>query len=361
MNETMNITSGEDVVISYVEDWPNHGSAMMIVIAIFQLFGCMVSLFCLVGILSTKARKQGYNLFLVFLLLPDSMYNGMWPIWNILRAVNDRKAPVPFVLTTFWILFFYFCVNFWLNAVISFEIYTILNQAKRLRNARPTSQRNALIKGSLVYLMSALYATWIVVTVPWSPYNFVGDIRNGVVWPASKVAGRIQRTIAILVPILCMACIACIVWKRKLLPTRGRTRVIYFYFLKVFFIFFGFYVPTYIIAEVIARVKSETRFWLFCVNDVLAVLQTLTTSYLVMSKNDVYKAIVDAYPCCSPIIQKIWGSSSEATRKKSRSDQSAQRLGQSTHVTNESTQNQNEWTAPDVYENDATEDNANSA
>jgi len=335
MEDTMNATVVAPA--NYLNDWPLSWEIIRFVLGILEFVGSILSFMIIIGILLTNARKKGYNLYLVFLVIPDAIFNVMCSIRNICFATNDGKAPVAINFIWFWSMYFYFFANGWQIVVVMIDVYFIVKQSFARHHVAATSQHVALVKSFLVLLFSAVYATWNTLEVHWSPRLNKDKIRG--IW---AVNGKLKyaQLVTMIIPLSRMIIILCIVWKRKILPTSGKTRIIYLYTRKIFFSFFAFYIPIYAIAYVVAFLPTaETKFWVQTVTYTLMHMQALMTLYFVMSKNDVYEEVNKFYSPCFQMVHSMRNTSSRSVQKQEQDEQKKERE-----------EHQGEWEDTNVYD-----------
>lgn len=316
MNTFTNITTDtiEEELSSlvFIEDLPVLWEIAGAVASTFNLLVFVVSFIVVVPIIFTKeTRSRGYNLFIAFLIIPDGTYNGAQFIFKIYQVMNDGIIPLPVVMIRYFTYFAYGFVNFYLNAIITYDMFQSVRKAHKRIKVLPPSQCNVIIKCCLVYFFGALYAFWFILEVPWSLAHFA-DIDRGIVklgpppqyaeegkyTMCKKVATQITGAV-LLIPTMYMAIVMFIIWIRNLLPTSGRTKDMYWYFMRILLAFFLLYIPGVMFTMVAGNTTNPvTAHWLVFAQNIFVMLQSVATLFLVMSKADVYESMKNFYSCC---------------------------------------------------------------
>jgi hypothetical protein len=95
-------------------------------------------------------------------------------------------------------------------------------------------------------------------------------------------------------PIVYVFWVAYSIWQGHLLPIKGRTRALYFYFFRIVFVFFCFYVPNLSLAMTYMNISEEyrtARFWVLWAFTIMVPIQCLVTLRLALTKKDVCLAL----------------------------------------------------------------------
>ena len=183
----------------------------------------------IMGILrSPKVRAQGYNLYLVFLAIPDALFNLFSFCRNIVN-ISGGQLSNEVGGTVHALEWFHTAANFWLNALIVYQVHTMLIKAQKFVRTPPPTIRQVLCQVGFIYFFAALWAAWSLVLLLQGSNIF--DNTN--------------------TPPFLYTIVACIdVWWKKLLPTQGRTRVLSLYFMRVVLVFLLTWVPFLILVDV---------------------------------------------------------------------------------------------------------------
>eukprot|EP00547_Thalassionema_nitzschioides_P013810 CAMPEP_0194247922 /NCGR_PEP_ID=MMETSP0158-20130606/17216_1 /TAXON_ID=33649 /ORGANISM="Thalassionema nitzschioides, Strain L26-B" /LENGTH=226 /DNA_ID=CAMNT_0038984077 /DNA_START=502 /DNA_END=1179 /DNA_ORIENTATION=+ len=154
------------------------------------------------------------------------------------------------------------------------------------------------------------------------------------------------------------------IWRQKLLPQRGRTRILSLYFLRILVLFFGFYFPTVAIAAVYSSSpKKMTLHYVAAITlSFLFVFQALTAMYMVTQKPDIRKAVQSIlclvlhwWQCHEGGDRPVWieqttsGSNNSAVANAGAPD-----TRNDTEEQTSEDQVDDEWEAEDVYDGDET-------
>ena len=207
--------------------------------------------------------NNSFNLYLFFIILPDILYNCITGIAQFYEGIHDGKYPPNFPLCEMRMgfSFFYYFTNLYLNAVLAYEIYTIVVNSYRRRHTNPPSIRKVYTQVGLVYLFTTLLSLWFIINVPWSPFGFE-NMTYCITKSGSPTAdkqlfsesmGSLIAICIVLPPFIYVFYVGFKVWYNALLPIKGRTRAISLYFFRIVLVFICFYIPNLAIAAVLSR------------------------------------------------------------------------------------------------------------
>lgn len=239
---------------------------------------------------STKTRVEGFNLYLVFHLVPDVCYNLLHIAH---RVIKMRYGVYQFPFQCIIINIFgttYTSINFWMNVLIAHEIYQILDNSHQARRFKPSSSGVVLRRVSIVYVLTIILA--ILGTVNTKPlYDVRLDSRSCVAKPYDTKSTVISYTILSLItviPCMYLIYITYIVHKKKLLPPSGKHRFIALYFFRIAFVAV-FITVTCLVTIAFGRVYIYA---------ILLTIEGIIVSSMSLTKNDVHAAVLDTFCCC---------------------------------------------------------------
>jgi len=208
-------------------------------------------------VLSKQARRQSFNLYLVYLMIPDIAFSLLCGTSCLLNAVKGQYW-------SHWMCNFqqFYCVfgigaNCWLNAVIARELHKLLRYShQRRRYVHPTRQtvtRQALA----VYLYCAFLGTWGLIDRANFPYHAV-QIRGLACIPVEvDPSSSLFFWLAFLplfagIPMVYVMYVGFTVWKRQLLPPSGKRRLLVVYFGRIVVVFFAMWGPYFLLNYIFA-------------------------------------------------------------------------------------------------------------
>lgn len=184
----------------------------------------------------------GYNAYLVYLAIPDLILN-LFVVGMYASYVNQKFVPgfSSYIInsifyerkTAFDMALILACsaANLYLNAIISYELFTLLkNSNRRLRTPPPTFKKVGL-------QALAVYAWAICIFLI---RYFTEDVKRLPTWVEVTLYFMISAGIPILY--LCYVCF--VIWRRKLLPSmNGPLRVLALYFFRIIAVFLLLWLP----------------------------------------------------------------------------------------------------------------------
>lgn len=285
--------SNEMNLCSSIEPIPAIWTATTVIGIIVNFLASLGCFYLMASILSTKKLcTNTFNLYVAFLLLPDGMNNLMHAVFSIFRVVNCGGYPTLFIYVYEGIQFYYFFCNFYLNVVVAYEIYSILERSSRRVRTGPPEMRKALLQIASVNFVALLFGIWGGLNVPWS-FFYKGD--DGLF---STMGTMILFVVLMLIPIIYVVSIRIQIWRKDLLPQEGKTKTISIFFMRIMIVFFGFYVPNALLtqfAQPLGTYRDAPFFWVERFLHLLHALQAIVTLYMVAYKEDIRTVAVSNF------------------------------------------------------------------
>jgi len=277
------VQDGTDMMPFDIDFWDISGS----VISALSVIICIV----VVGsvLWSKKIQVNGFNLYLVLLLVPDVCYNLYYFTHRLIRMQYDvYPFPSQCIMGSIF-TYAYTSINFWINVLIAHEIYQMLQDSHQGRRSKP-SRGVVLRRVSIVYVLSIILAIlWTVNTKPF--YDVRLDSRLCTPKPHDTMSSAICYTMISLItaiPCIYIIYITHKVHKRKLLPPSGQSRFIALYFLRISFV-------TATITCILFITFKFDRIDLFFT---LISIEGILVSLMSLQKYDVHEAVIDTCRCC---------------------------------------------------------------
>ena len=206
------------------------------VVACCNFLAAVLCMFAFQALIRRQSiRKSPYNIYVIFLLFPDAINNLLTMFWNVFY----QPFPQGYYEVSMFVWFFYFLSNFYLNAVVAYEIYTLaVASSRRQKISRPMTKR-AWKQVAVVYSFACAVSAWFVLPYKWSPMDIddgpKGSLRYGS--PNGGVFGPLAMPLIgfglISIPIIFVLYVRIRIARYKLLPKRGRTRVLSLFFLRI--------------------------------------------------------------------------------------------------------------------------------
>lgn len=278
----------------YEESWR---TAVSLFIAAFCIMMCLAGMFYMAVIITT--RKCTYNIYIIFIMLPDAMLNAIEGVKKIVEAINNGVIPLSMCYLRYFLMTFYYCSNLYVNAVVAAQVHhLVLNSYKRKRT-KPPSVQKVFTQVGAVYTFSLVFAGWFIAPLRISPITVTHKDFCAVDFGSESfgaIGGMMVLLVAFVPPLCYVFWIGYQVKKQKLLPLKGRTRALAFFFLRIIIIFLTIYTPMLIIAIVSTMISPEEHdstfsFLLNSVWSLLVPIQNVVTMYFLSQKDDIAVAI----------------------------------------------------------------------
>ena len=233
--------SDEDMV-AYWTAW----SVLSLAVGTFSL-----TVFC--GILSSaKARRNAFNQYLLYLMIPDFVFSLACGITCLLNAINGEYW-------SHWMCNFqqWYCVwgigsNTWLNMLVAHQIYTMLVYSQQRRRYQNPTTKSVTLQAVAVYLYCGFLGTWGFVEKPAFPFHS-GAFSGLACLPMERDRESSLFFWLCFVPLFAgipfgyIGYICLQIQCRQLMPPPGKRRALTVYFGRLIAVFIVMWVPTVIV------------------------------------------------------------------------------------------------------------------
>lgn len=248
---------------------------------------------------SKPLNVQSYNMYLLFVIFPDVLYNLIRLISYIVYVSLGNKYAPGMAHALYWAFTFFFLGNFWLNAIIAYHIFVLSKRSYRRMKTSPPAMSRVLKEVVCVYTITALISTWHVLPDSVAPTTMENSEQYIIYYGSELVSQTVALGIALgllLIPLIYVTYVAVSLWARNLLPIRGRARALSLYFLRIVLTFYVFFLPQVILSAVYQNtrnndsseglhyISSAIVYW-------LVIFQALTTMNMTMQKPDIKTSV----------------------------------------------------------------------
>jgi hypothetical protein len=252
------------------------------------------------GILSShKVRQNSFNVYLMYLMIPDILFSLLCGVTCLLNAINGEYWSSLMCNFQQWYCVFGIGANAWLNAVITFQLHTMLKFGNQRRRYTSPTRKTVTAHALSVYLFVAFLGTWGLIGAPWWPFH------SG---PPSGLAClpiEVDRRSTIFfwscffplfagIPIAYVAYVCYDIWKRNLLPPMGRRRYLAIYFGRLILVFLVMWLPTLLLLFVISTWLPP---WAHFAGGTWSHLQGALSAGVSLLKPDIYQAVKNFVTC----------------------------------------------------------------
>ena len=257
---------------------------------------CVCTVFITAILSSRKVRSSGYNVYLVFLAAPDAMASLVLVLRNAFSLDAMPTGPLPYLFMSSF-EYFYAASNMWLNAVIVLQIHAILRDARAGKTVTPVSVKRACVQAGSVYVFGG-------VVFGWASYLYLRGLVK-FTWTRVLRVWTATRTTMVGVPMIILLWVSFDVWHRKLLPIRGKTRLMALYFLRIVIVFLMTWLPYFLMYEISFNITfhSPTVRAAHYFNSVQGTISVIVS----LSKPDVRNAVLDLLSVI-PFVKRCFGS-----------------------------------------------------
>jgi hypothetical protein len=258
-------------------------------------------------LLSRRARKNPFNIYLLFLLFSDFIFSLACCITCSLNAsAGHYFAPWMCRFQSFYSIWSV-CSSFWLNAVVVRQLHLMLTSSFVRRRYNAPTPKQVVCQSIAVYVYATFIASIGILDASWLPHR--SDAVSGLAClPVDYSRGSTLFFFLVFfpafggVPFVYAVGVSIDIWRRQLMPPTGKRRLLTMYYMRVMAAFVVMWVPFVITVFFVAGGRP----WLSWFGGAWAHLQGPVSGVFVLMKPDITQAYKQLM-CCIDL--KLAGSS----------------------------------------------------
>jgi hypothetical protein len=266
------------------------------------------TLIVFLGVLSSrKALRNPFNVYLLYLMVPDIMFSLLCGITCTLNAVNGEYWSSWMCNFQQWYCVFGIGANAWLNAVITQQLHTMLRFSHQRRRYKSPTRIQVSKQALAVYFYCAFLGTWGLIDNENFPYH-TGLTVGLACLPIERDT---QSTIFfwlcffplfVGIPVVYVVYVCYdVMVVRKLLPPKGKRRVLSVYFFRLIMVFLIMWLPTFIVLFVAAPWLPT---WAHFAGGTWSHLQGAVSAVVSLFKPDIWNAVQRFLTCQCGIVEE---------------------------------------------------------
>jgi energy-converting hydrogenase Eha subunit A len=250
---------------------------------------------------SRKARRHSFNLYLVFMAIPDFVFSLCCGITCLLNALNEEYWSGWMCNFQNWYCVFGIGSNAWINACVTRELHLMLRSGGRFRRYRSPTRKYVILQSLAIYLCMGCLGFWGVFDEPNWP--FYSGTRSGFACLPVVSDGKsriyfwvIFMPLFAVIPSVYIIFVTFDVWRRNLLPPSGRRRLLVIYFGRLIVVFYVMWLPTLFTLFILYKYMSPMGNFL---GGLWSHLQGAVSAGVSLLKPDIYSAF-KSFVTCQP-------------------------------------------------------------
>ena len=241
-----------------------------------------------------KLRSKGFNIFLVFLLLPDVILNlHSLIIYSIELSEDKYLEMISFkgCVYVMCIYGYYLFANMWTSVLICYEVHQLLVNSRNTRRYIPLQTKTAIKRASIPHFLGFLFVFFFFLILPvfgvHTDQNSCWDIRTR---ETDIVLFIFVCGLNMVIPFFYISYVTLDVYWRNLLPSMGNNRFIASFFLRTTII--SAIITAITISATLVRTPHSWKAFIVSIN-----LQGLVVGGLSLMKADVRRAFFSFTTC----------------------------------------------------------------
>ena len=274
-------------------------SDLVIMWSLWSPISAIIGIFVLLVLLSIvskrKIRSNPFNLYLVYLMIPDIIFSLGCAVTCTFNALHGAYSSVAMCQAQSFYLVLGVAGNSWLNLMIAREIHSLLKSSfQRIKYTIPTP-RQVTFTAVLVYLYAIVLSSAGIwgSHVSWFPHETVSISGLGCFPLEYSVESSIFYFLVFIpllagIPLTYVLYICYDIVKRKLMPPSGKRRLLSIYFLRVVAAYVLMWMP-----HLVLCLAGTGKAWAVFAGGTWGHLQGAVSAFVSLTKPDIRKAFLD--------------------------------------------------------------------
>ena len=246
-----------------------------------------------------KVRQQTFNLYLLFLLIPDIIFSFCCGMTCILNATHGHYYSHEMCNFQQFYVIWGIGSNCWLNAIISYQLHNLLICSQIGRRYKIPTKKQVTYQAITVYMYCAFLGSLGFIQNSKFPYhtipiNGLACLPTELDWKSSLFFWLLMLPCFALLPILYVMYVAYKIYKCKLLPPSGKRRALSIYFGRIILVFIVFWGPHFLLDYILATwLPIPIKY----AGGVISHLQPPLSASVSLTKPDIYYALKRFVTC----------------------------------------------------------------
>jgi len=248
---------------------------------------------------SKPVRNNTFNVYLMAIMFPDIVFSVGCGITCLMNAVYGQYWSHWMCNLQQFYFVFGLGANAWMNAVIAYQLHTMLCFSSYRRRFKPPTRQRVLQHTAIVYLYVCFLGTWGLIERPWFPFH--ADAALGLVcmpldqdMASSIVFWLVFLPLFMGIPISYVQWVCWDVYRRRLMPPAGKSRTLTVYFARLIISFLIMWTPNFILMYMLGQWLTPWAHW---AGGTWSHLQPLISALLTLYKPDILEALVQFLTC----------------------------------------------------------------
>jgi len=267
--------------------------------AINVVVAVIVALVLFSILLHRKARSNPFNIFLVFLMVPDFLFSACCALSCLLNALVGHYWSAAMCQFQAFYVVLGIAANNWLNLAVGWELHSLLSSSRVFRKyTLPSNQRVVFISLS-VYAYSCFLASWAL----WAdrfdnfPHRIVTISGMGCLPLEYSRESSIFWYVVYFplmtgIPFFAVLGMGFHIWYHSLMPPSGRRRTLAIFFGPIIAIFAIMWLPYFALG-----LSGAGRPWLVFAGGAVGHCQGAVSALITLTKPDVRQAFCRLIRC----------------------------------------------------------------
>lgn len=261
----------------------------------------IVSISCNLLILSIirskRVRGRTFNIYILFITIPDSIFSSLCMMTCISNIINGGSYE-SHTMCQFqaWYCVFGWSANMWMNVAIAHKLLSLLNAIKMGRRFIKPPTREVYSTVLLVYLYAAFLSSWTLVGfIPIKARPIVGlaCLPGEYDHTSSFFFWIVYIPLLFVLPLIYILLVIVHIFRNDLLPSHGNGRYLAVFFTRLLVVFVVMWLPSIILIYG----YSSKNYWAAIIGGAWSHLQGVVSAILCLRKPDIGESFCHFLTC----------------------------------------------------------------
>jgi len=251
-------------------------------------------------LLDSTTRSNPFNLFLLFLMVPDFLFSGLCAITCLLNASAGHYWSGAMCQFQAFYVIFGIAANNWLNLAVAWELHSLLLTTRSCRRYKLPPRRKIVFTALSIYAYSCFLASWelwahTVDNFPHRPLAVSGMACVPLEYSrqSSFFFWLAYFPLMTGIPLFLTLGMGFHIWYDNLMPPTGRRRTLVIFFGRIITVFVVMWMPFFALG-----LSGTGNPWVVFGGGAFGHLQGAVSSIITLTKPDIRHAFSRFIRCC---------------------------------------------------------------
>ena len=245
---------------------------------------------------SKRVRSRTFNVYILFITIPDSLFSTLCMISCMLNRIHGEYQSFAMCQFQAFYCVFSWTANMWMNVAIAHKLLTLLRAIKVGRRFTKPPRGEVYSRVVIVYLYAAFVSSWVLIgflPTKARPISGLACLPGEYDEASSLFFWIALIPMMIGFPLFYILLVIVYIIRNNLLPSHGNGRYLAVFFTRLLVVFVVMWLPSIIMIYAI----SGKSFWGAMIGGAWSHLQGLVSAILCLRKPDIGESFWHLLTC----------------------------------------------------------------